>query len=93
MTPREVIEKAIGDTYDFGAEAKDMHYMLPASEAEVTDAILAALRDAGFAVVPMKPTEAMTLQGWLQLPRLRPDTGYVVNVYTAMLAAAEGEPR
>lgn len=63
-----------------------------AEVAEMTGipaATLAGLRDGSLVAVPREPTDAMVLQGWLHLSRLRPDTGHVTRVYRAMLAAAQ----
>ena len=51
------------------------------------DAILAALHAAGYAVVPVKPTEAMNIAG----REARRGMGANVDVYQAMIAAAQEE--
>jgi hypothetical protein len=92
-TPREVVAQAMFTHFFGGTSDPALTDMAESMARDLADQAFAALAAAGFAVVPRVPTEAMTLQGWLQLPSLRPDTGYVVNVYTAMIFAAEGDQR
>jgi hypothetical protein len=53
------------------------------------DAIFAAIRDAGFAIVPVEPTAAMRQAGQQE----RDDNAHVSEIWDAMLKAAqEGKP-
>lgn len=85
-TPREVIVKVINPM------AFDPEVFWPATEDSIheADAIIAALRNAGYRIVPEEPTEAMIEAGeagaW---PRDGMTTAEAL--YCAMLAAAEGE--
>jgi hypothetical protein len=73
MTAREVIAHAILDNPGGGIGAQ-------------ADAILAALAGAGFAVVPVEPSEHMVDEGSLHTGGL---LGKAWLTYRAMLAAAQ----
>jgi hypothetical protein len=49
------------------------------------DAIFAAIRDAGFAILPVVPTKAMLQAGQQE----RDDNAHVSEIWTAMLKAAQ----
>lgn len=74
---RDVIARIVGDEI-----AGD----LPAST--LADEVLAALTEAGFAVVPREPTDAM-IKAWRDVFSPWP---YRNDAYRAMLTAAEDKP-
>lgn len=98
MTPRAIINRVLccgqkaaaacphGSACNIGQLFKDD-----------TDAILAALTAAGFAVVPREPTPAMERAGIMrqEVPwdNVSSVTLWASNRWAAMIAAAEGETR
>jgi hypothetical protein len=56
------------------------------------EAALAAIRAAGWAVVPVEPTFAMRCEGSVAMVKLEylPSPGEVESIYCAMIAAAPG---
>lgn len=59
----------------------------PMNRNAEADAILAALSAAGYAVVPVEPTEAMNIAG----REARRSMGANIDVYQAMIVAAREE--
>ena len=82
MTPKEVL-----DAMESAVTAADACYRVN-SDREFADHMLMTLRDAGFAVVPREPTDAMCRTAALAIAD---DESTAEVLRRAMLAAAEGE--
>ena len=81
MSARAAIINAVGDTYS----------EMPIREVmRGSDAILSALRSAGFAVVPVEPTEEMLADGALQALTTE---RHAQRVWEVMLKAAQEDSR
>lgn len=61
------------------------------SECEVRD-VIRVITAAGYAIVPVEPTEAMIRAGGMEVIGMRPFSS-ASSAYRAMLAAAKGEKR
>lgn len=80
MSARAAIINAVGDTYS----------EMPIREVmRGSDAILSALRSAGFAVVPVEPTNSMELAA---SEHDMNEIEVMRKIWRAMLSASEGEP-
>jgi hypothetical protein len=95
-TLREVmaraINKGLGPSWAYsnwkGNEYKNCRHMLD----DATDAALAAIKDAGYAVVPVEPTEAMLMAVPLLVAGIDPSySNHTLSrkVYKIMLEAAK----
>lgn len=76
-TARDVIAKWCASNAD---RAQDIPYY------DTADLILSALRSAGFAVVPVEPTEVMIREGFHTASGAR-------DIYKAMITAAQEDSR
>lgn len=83
MSVRTAIINAVGDTYS----------EMPIREVmRGSDAILSALRSAGFAVVPVEPTEGMLFRLWKDAKDEHDvfiGVGVLRTIYAALIKAAQ----
>lgn len=82
MSARDEIAMAVLAAHD---GAKDGGYTLTANQ--LSDAIIAALRAAGYALVPVEPTEAMKHAGRIMNSKIGEDMAEAC--YRAMISAAK----
>lgn len=61
------------------------------SPAEIALAVLDAIRSAGYVVVPVEPTEAMVSAGAQDFSGDLVTKRGAIDIYRAMIAAAEGD--
>ena len=102
MSAREIIANAPS----LGSYSIYDHVVGPRVGRDQADAILSALRSAGFAVVPVEPTEGMKTAAcraddgigngvpvWVRLADGGSDVRALINSYKAMLKAAQEDSR
>ena len=97
-TPRDIMSEAIEVLQTSKTHDSD-NWLIPADDEGMTDhckwiadAAIKALEDAGYAIVPVEPTFDMMTDGVVAFSGKEEDGDKVVEMYKAMIKAAqEGE--